>query len=271
MGSALNSCVLSPGARRNRAEDISMPRTFVSRRSVLAGGAAAVSSLAFTEEPADARSISGEVPWQPDQANKPDAFHPGPSEFFTPEEGAFIDAAVSRLIPNDELGPGAKEVGVTVFIDRQLAGPYGKGADWYMQGPWQHGTKTQGYQARRGPAELYRAAIRAIDDYCAGKYKGKKFTALASDQQDAVLKGVEGGDIKFKDVDGKIFFTLFLQNTVEGFFSDPIYGGNRDMAGWKLIGFPGARYDYRPYVKKHGQKLNLEPVGIKGRPKWTPS
>ena len=86
-----------------------------------------------------------------------------------------------------------------------------------------------------------------------------------------MLKGIEGGDVKLKDVDGKAFFTLFLQNTIEGFFSDPIYGGNRDMVGWKLLGFPGARYDYRPYVKKHNQKLGLAPVGIKGRPGWTPS
>jgi gluconate 2-dehydrogenase gamma chain len=64
---------------------------------------------------------------------------------------------------------------------------------------------------------------------------------------------------------------MFLQNVIEGFFSDPIYGGNRDMVGWKLIGFPGARYDYRPYVSKHNQKLALEPVGIGGRPGWTPS
>jgi gluconate 2-dehydrogenase gamma chain len=59
-----------------------------------------------------------------------------------------------------------------------------------------------------------------------------------------------------------------MQNTVEGFFSDPLYGGNKDMAGWKLIGFPGARYDYRPYVSRHGEKLDLEPVGIMGRSGW---
>jgi gluconate 2-dehydrogenase gamma chain len=247
-----------------------MSRFGVSRRQLLSAGVLAGSTVVL--DTAQARSISGEVPWQPDQANKPPPIvEPGPSHFFTPEEGNFIDAAVSRLIPKDDLGPGAKEAGVTTFLDSQLAGPYGKGADWYMQGPWAHGTKTQGYQARRAPADLYRAAIKAIDDYCAGKYSGKTFTALTPDQQDEVLKGVEGGDIKLKDVDGKTFFTLFLQNTTEGFFSDPIYGGNRDMAGWKLIGFPGARYDYRPYVKKHNQKLGLAPVGIKGRPKWTPS
>ena len=247
-----------------------MARFDLSRRQLLSTGVLVGSTAALDR--ADARSISGGVPWQPGEADVPPPIsNPAPGHFFTPEEGAFVDAAVSRLIPKDDLGPGAKEAGVTVFIDSQLAGPYGKGSDWYMQGPWAHGTATQGYQARRAPAELYRAAIKAIDDYCAGKYGSKTFVQLAADQQDGVLKGVEGGDIKLKDVDGKTFFDLFLQNTVEGFFSDPIYGGNRDMAGWKLIGFPGAHYDYRPYVKQHGKKLDIAPVGIKGRPKWTPS
>jgi gluconate 2-dehydrogenase gamma chain len=120
------------------------------------------------------------------------------------------------------------------------------------------------------PAEMYRAAIKAIDSYCTSNFDGKKFSALTPDQQDKVLTGLEKGDTKLDNVDSKAFFTVFLQNTIEGFLSDPIYGGNRDMVGWKLIGFPGARYDYRPYVKKHGQKLDLPPVGIKGRPGWSP-
>jgi gluconate 2-dehydrogenase gamma chain len=61
-----------------------------------------------------------------------------------------------------------------------------------------------------------------------------------------------------------------MQNTVEGFFADPLYGGNKDMIGWKLIGFPGARYNYLPYVSQHGKKLALAPVGIEGRAAWTP-
>jgi len=244
-------------------------RRDVNRRQLISASVLIGSSLAI--DCAQARSISGKVPWQPDEANKPQIVKPGPNQFFTSDEAEFIDAAISRLIPNDDLGPGAKEADVALFLDRQLAGPFGKASSWYMHGPWSKGTKTQGYQSRRTPAELYRAAIKAIDSYCTGKFGGKKFAALSADQQDQVLKGVESADIKLDGVDGKTFFTVFLQNTIEGFFSDPIYGGNRDMVGWKLIGFPGAHYDYRPYVEKHGQKLDLPPVGIKGRPGWTPS
>lgn len=245
-----------------------MARSDLSRRQLLSASAVVGSTVALDR--AQALSISGEVPWQADDANKPDIVKPGAMQFFTPEEAEFIDAAVSRLIPNDDLGPGAKEAGVTTFVDRQLAGPFGKGATWYMQGPWKKGEATQGYQSRLSPAALYRAAIKAIDFYCAGKFESKNFAALSAGQQDQILTGLEKGDIELSGADAKTFFTVFLQNTIEGFFSDPIYGGNRDMAGWKLIGFPGARYDYRPYVNKHGEKLNLPPVGIKGRPGWTP-
>jgi gluconate 2-dehydrogenase gamma chain len=242
----------------------------LNRRQMISATVLLGSSLALDKT--QARSISGAVPWQQDQANKPlPLVELPPRPFFTQQESEFIDAALARLIPKDELGPGAREANVPEFIDRQLAGPYGNAAHWYMQGPWKKGEKTQGYQSRLTPAELYRAAIKAIDTHCSDKFGGKKFSQLSSDQQDQVLHGLENGDVALKGADAKTFFKMLLQNTVEGFFSDPIHGGNRDMVGWKLIGFPGARYDNRPYVKKHGEKLDLPPVGIKGRPGWTPA
>lgn len=246
-----------------------MSTACVSRRNLLTAGLAIGSSVALTST-AEAKSISGEMPWEPGVANAPTEISPGPYQFFTGDEVTFIDAAVSRLIPKDDLGPGAKEAGATVFLDRQLAGSYGSAARWYMQGPWSRGSSTQGYQSRLTPAQLYRAGIKAVDDYCRDTQSGKTFAQLAPDKQDEILSALEKGKAKLKGVDAGAFFAMLLQNTVEGFFSDPIYGGNRNMVGWKLIGFPGARYDYRPYVNKHGQRLNLPPVGIKGRPGWTP-
>ena len=156
----------------------------------------------------------------------------GSYQFLTPEEESFIDAAVARLIPQDDLGPGAKEAGVTTFLDRQLAGPFGRAEHWYMQGPWEDGEKTQGYQSRLTPAQLYRAAIKAIDAHSRAAFGDKAFAELAADDQDQVLTGLENGTIELQGADAKTFFDVFLQNTIEGFFSDPIYGGNRDMAGW---------------------------------------
>jgi gluconate 2-dehydrogenase gamma chain len=213
------------------------------------------------------------MPWNPSLTAAPQPALPGayePSGFFTAEERVFIDAAVARLIPADDLGPGAKEAGVPIFIDRQLAGAFGQAQTWYMQGPWREGTPTQGIQSRLTPAQMYRAAIKAIDAHCRQAFANKAFAELAADDQDKVLASLEKGETDLQGLDGETFFQIFLQNTIEGFFSDPIYGGNRDMAGWKLIGFPGARYDYRDYVDKHGQKYPLPPVGLKGRPGWNP-
>ncbi len=242
----------------------------LNRRHLLSTGAAAGAAVALPSQRSEGHVISGEVPWAPGDANTPEFLQGDGYQFLTEAEVAFLNAAVARLIPADDLGPGAKEAGATFFIDRQLAGPYGQAAHWYMQGPWATGEKTQGYQSRMSPAELYRAAIKSIDDHCRKTLNSRAFAALSADEQDQTLSGLEKGEIKLTDVDAQTFFDLLLQNTVEGFFSDPLYGGNRDMVGWKLIGFPGARYDYRPYVGKHNQKLTFEPVGITGRPGWNP-
>ena len=133
-----------------------------------------------------------------------------------------------------------------------------------MQGPWEKGEKTQGFQSRLAPSALYRAAVMAVDQHCRDKYSGKGFAELSTSDQDDVLKGLENGDVELKGVDAKAFFKMLLQNTIEGFFSDPVHGGNKDMVGWRMIGFLGARYDYRPYVSRHNQKLDLEPVSVAG-------
>jgi gluconate 2-dehydrogenase gamma chain len=208
------------------------------------------------------------MPWAPGVADRPDTLDERPGYlFFTPAEAAFIEAATARLIPNDELGPGAVEAGVPRFIDRQLAGLYGHGDHFYLKAPNPKGEPTQGWQMG-SPADVYRAAISAVDRYTADA-KGKPFAALSADDQDAVLKSLEKGEAELKGpVSAKSFFDLLLQNTMEGFFADPIYGGNRDMAGWKLIGFPGARYDYRDFVGKHGEPYPLPPVGLMGRSDW---
>lgn len=242
--------------------------TRLSRRDLLAATALVGSSLALTDKGARAETITGHVPWAPGAADSPTPIAPGPYQFFSPQEASWIDAAVSRLIPPDELGPGAKELGVTVFLDRQLAGAYGRAERWYMAGPWAKGTETQGYQSRMNPAQMYRAAINAIDAYCRKTFQNKSFSQLATDDQDKILGGLEEGRITLDEIDAKAFFKQLLLNTQEGFFADPLYGGNKDMGAWKMIGFPGARYDYRDYVKKHGERFPLPPVSLSGRAAW---
>jgi gluconate 2-dehydrogenase gamma chain len=189
--------------------------------------------------------------------------------FFSADEAAFVEAACGRLIPADDTGPSAIQAGVPLFLDRQLAGDYGKGARWYMQGPFGKSTGTQGYQAKEPPAGFYRAAIKAIGDHLA-KDNGASFHKRQAADQDAFLKDLSGGKVDLgAEVDGKAWFKLLLQNVMEGYFSDPIYGGNRDLSAWKMIGFSGARYDQRPYVLTYGKPYPLPPVGLGGRPAWS--
>ncbi|HEY4079772.1 MAG TPA: gluconate 2-dehydrogenase subunit 3 family protein [Burkholderiaceae bacterium] len=224
---------------------------------------------------ATAGSLTGEMPWQQGQAAIPPGFNadsnasssPNSYVYLTPAEVAFLEAAVGRLIPKDDLGAGAIEAGVPYFIDRQLAGDFGAGSRWYMQGPWSKGESTQGFQARMPPAAYYRAAIREIDEAVQHE-AGNIFAKLTPAAMDQWLHRLEDGKLTLPTTDAKTFFNMLWQNTLEGFWSDPIYGGNRDMAGWKLIGFPGARYDNTAYVSKHGEAYPLPPVGLKGRVEW---
>jgi gluconate 2-dehydrogenase gamma chain len=187
------------------------------------------------------------------------------SAALTAAQQAFLDAAVARLIPADDLGPGAKEAGVTDFIARQLDGPYGRAQTWYMQGPWHVGADEQGYQLKLTPAQLYATAIEDIDAHCQHGFAGKTFAQLQPAEQDRVLEGLEKGDVKLARAPAKQFFELLWHNTQEGFLADPMYGGNRDFAGWKLIGFPGPRYNYVSEIDHYGKRYTAAPVGIFGR------
>ena len=201
---------------------------------------------------------------QKDSLLRPAAAPPTYS-YLTQPEITFVEAALDRLIPGDALGPGAKEAGVAYFIDQQLAGAFGRGETWYMQGPWKEGTNEQGYQLKLTPAELYRVGIQSTDEYCQRTYDGKKFGELAAAAQDQVLHGLEKGEIALVGAPAKEFFSMLLQNTGEGFFADPMYGGNRDFAGWKLVGFPGPRYNYVDEIEQYGKPYTLPTVGLLGR------
>ena len=176
----------------------------------------------------------------------------------------FINAACARLIPDDESGPGAVETGVPEFIDRQLEGAFGHAARWYTQGPFISAAPEFGHQGKATPREIYRAGIAALDDHCRKNFSGKNFAGCDASIQDQVLKDIESGEITFEAVAGKTFFMWLLQNANEGYLSDPIHGGNKDMGAWKMIGFPGARADFADWVRRHGEQYPLGPVGVAG-------
>ena len=255
-----------------------MAQTKLDRRRFLIGTAVAGATGSVARAAIDVHdgelggppeTFRGAVPSREGAADAPPGVSGEGYLFFALAEQAFIEAAVARLIPNDSVGPGALEAGVPFFLDRQLGGSYGSGAHFFLGGPWQKGAPEQGYQGRFTPAQFYRAAIAAIDRSVAASFNGATFAKLAPGDQDRILKSLEKGDTPLDGgVDGKAFFAMFLQNVKEGYFADPIYGGNRDMAAWKMIGFPGAHYNYKEWVSKHGEPVPFAPVGLKGRPGW---
>jgi gluconate 2-dehydrogenase gamma chain len=181
--------------------------------------------------------------------------------FFRPDEARFVEAAVARLIPADANGPGAIEAGVPNYIDKQLGGAWGAGERLYRSGPWQQGLPTQGYQLPFTPAELFHNALRAINEDIQRR-RGTTFDRLPGPEQDAYLQSLQTSRQSLNGVPAQTFFESLLGLAIEGFFSDPIYGGNKDMAAWKMIGFPGGYASFYDLVDQHGMLYTRPPMSI---------
>jgi gluconate 2-dehydrogenase gamma chain len=167
-----------------------------------------------------------------------------PLRFFSNPEALIVAAAASRIFPSDETGPGAREAGVAVFIDRQLAGPWGRDRHRYTHEPFEEDAPTElGYQGRATPQQIYHQGLKDLTG----------FDHLEPAEQDQ----------KLKDIEATLFFSLLRRNTIEGMFCDPMHGGNIDMVGWQLIGFPGPRMNNYEDVDKHFAELfRPKPVSL---------
>lgn len=166
-----------------------------------------------------------------------------PLRFFAEAEALDIGAAAARIMPSDETGPGASEAGVVIYIDRQLASAYGRDRYRYTQPPFDAGPPELGWQGRETPRDIYRTGLQLI----AGIH------LLSSDVQDAKLRQIETNP----------FFTLLRSHTIEGMFCDPMHGGNIDMLGWQMIGFPGPRMSYFREIDQYpGKAFRPKPMSL---------
>src|SRR6266511_4131441 len=236
-------------------EDTMTDETLPRRRFLLGAGTAVAAGLASpAPTPAEAQA--------PATAAAPSAPEPEPLLTLTASEHAFIVAAVDTLIPADELSPSGSECGVATFIDRQLASAWGGGAKMYRSGPFRKAKPEYGYQLPLTPRQFFAAGIVATNAWTR-KLHGKDFDRLAAKQRDDALKALEQGKAELVDFDGKPLFEALLQITMEAFCADSIYGGNRNKASWRMLGFPGLPAVYSNLIEEYRNKRYVaEPQSI---------
>ncbi len=151
--------------------------------------------------------------------------------FLNEQDARTIEAIAARIIPGDSLDPGAREAGVLCYIDRTLAGFH------------------------KDLQSLYRRGLWELEAYCQETCR-QSFTELDEETQDRVLDDISlvPSHPQITQLRERLqergwsnlsaFFSVVRQQTIEGMFADPAYGGNRDVVGWKLLGFPGAQWGY---------------------------
>jgi gluconate 2-dehydrogenase gamma chain len=208
--------------------------------------------------------------------------------FFTRDEAETVDAIAARLIPGDAQDPGAREACVPAYIDHKLASFGSFSTPTYFMPPFakpvKHATGPQagaastifvdakelpryGFQGNSTPQDAYRKGLATLDKVAQKKY-GNRFIHLDEKTQTKLLADLEDGKVAgFKK--SKDFFQMVLEDVYEGMFSDPVYGGNRDLAGWKLIGYPGAQRAYTEYELIHGPQ-HKHVQGLRDMPAMNP-
>jgi len=195
----------------------------------------------------------------PAQAAAP---HAQPMLVLNDTEAAFVSAMVDVFIPADDITPSGTACGLVVYIDGQLASAWGGGARMYRDGPFHKGTPQQGYQLALTPRDFVQSGIAAANRWSVAAH-GKTFDRLEPADRQAALAQWEQGKAQFDNFESRAFLETMLDLTMEGFFADPMYGGNRDMVGWKLLGFPGLPSVYGDKVAAYqGKRFIAEPKSI---------
>src|SRR6201981_1148337 len=210
---SMNSPPVNAASHRSADVDVRRSAGLPSRRALLASTA-----MLMVARAAGARTLPGGsgLPWRPFAGDPPSPAKPGPWVFFTPEEGAAVEALVDRLIPPDAETPGGKDCGCAVFIDRQLAGAYGSAQGLYMSPPFLQATPEQGLQAPSTPAQLYRRMLSALDQHCRSAYAGKAFAQLPDAEKDRLVTAMENGSLQLQGASASPFFEIFSQGTRSG-------------------------------------------------------
>lgn len=261
-----------------------MSKTNISRRSFLklagaslgvAVGAAACDVMQQEEQ----ATRQFDLPLS-NRAQYPDV--PGPAElpppgtlgFFTPEEAITVEALTATILPGTPEDPGAREAGIVFYIDGLLWYDRGFGTRTYYRPPFamayegnspptfRNLTNTEilwvpkdmmsrfGWQSILTPREFYRVGVMTVNNYASSNHGGR-YADLSEEQQEEIMTALADDEMDpIGGLPSSEFFNMLRDHTVEGMFGDPVYRGNRDLVGWKLIGYPGAQRAYTPIDMK---------------------
>jgi gluconate 2-dehydrogenase gamma chain len=234
----------------------------IPRRSFLKGAGAAGTAVATALSGTLAAPALAQTAPPAPAASPPSPAAPEALLTLTATEAAVLSAAYDVFIPPDRLSPSGTDCGLVTFIDRQLAGAWGGGARLYRSGPFVQGKREQGYQLSLTPREFFAAGIKAANAWTRKTY-GKDFDRLSGAERETALKTMDAGKAEFDEINGKQFFEMLLASAMEGFFADPIYGGNRDKVSWRMVGYPGLPATYASKALEYrGKKIVLEPQSI---------
>jgi len=232
-----------------------MAENEVPRRDFLKGGALAATALGAGALPRAAEA----QPAVPAVAAAPTT---EPLLTLTADEAAFFSAVYDTIIPADNLSPSGTDCGCVAYIDRQLAGAWGNGAKLYRNGPFLPAKPEHGYQLPLSPREYFAAGIKATNAWTVKMY-GKTFDRLLPADRAKTLAAMETDQAQFDGLEAKPFFEALLQSAMEGFFADPMYGGNRNKVSWRMLGYPGLPATWGSKAEAlRGKKVNIEPQSI---------
>lgn len=173
-----------------------------------------------------------------------------------------LSAVTERIYPEDDNGPGAIELGVPYFIDKQLSGAWGTNNKDYTKGPFKpQESDTHGLQSKLNRGEMFLVGLRRMQEISQDDHD-EKFFDLEGDDQDDILGRFESGDVDVKGMRSDTFFQLLRQTTLEGVYADPAYGGNKDMQGWAMMEYPGPRMSWGDDIETE-EFVSMEPKSLR--------
>lgn len=237
-------------------------RKFIKNTGMVAGGVVGGSLLGGILT--DKLSTKPETQTKNENATK---FQEARQFFSRFEDFVVLQAATERIFPKDDNGPGAIELGVPYFIDKQLAGRWGNNGRDYRHGPFTE--KAQGKPNNSNPeieqlmltrGDIFIQGVRKMNQISQDRFN-TSFDKAEEDQQIEILKDFDDDKVKMKGVSSRNFFILLRQTTLEGAYADPLYGGNKDMQGWKMKEFPGAQPSYANVIEDK-DFVKMEPMSL---------